>query len=135
VFEATLVSLAGGTLRAEVDGVRRTWRFAQDRVGVLHLQGAAAQPSAFVEPLLGATEDAADGDGSVRAPMSGRIVSVGVVVGDHVERGAPLLTLEAMKLQSPIAAPVSGTVRIVSVVQGEQVKSGQILVEIEPPPD
>jgi acetyl/propionyl-CoA carboxylase alpha subunit len=129
-FDFTLVSVTDRLLRAELDGIRRTWRYAHDPLGVLHLQ-AGAEPIAFVEPVRGASEEEADGDGRVRAPMSGRVVAVSVEVGDRVERGAPLLTLEAMKLQSPLAAPMNGVVSAVHVTEGEQVKGGQLLVEME----
>ena len=42
--------------------------------------------------------------------LPGRIVAVMVKDGDHVERGQPLVTLEAMKMEHVLIAPFDGTV-------------------------
>jgi len=73
------------------------------------------------------------GDGSLRAPMPGRVVQVLVAAGEVVERGAPVLIIEAMKMENELHAPVAGVVERVSVVEGEAVDAGQTLLEIEIP--
>ncbi len=71
--------------------------------------------------------------GSLVAPMPGRVVKVLVAVGDTVERGAPAVIVEAMKMENELHAPVSGVVRSVGVREGDTVDANQILVEIEAP--
>jgi biotin carboxyl carrier protein len=66
--------------------------------------------------------------------MSGKVITVSVAVGDVVSRGKVLLTLEAMKLQSPVESPLSGTVSAVRVSPDEQVQSGMVLFTVEPDP-
>src|SRR5215469_14243390 len=68
--------------------------------------------------------------GQVAAPTAGVISSVAVQVNHAVERGAKLLTLEAMKMQSNIYAPVSGRVAKVLVTAGQQVEAKDLLVAI-----
>lgn len=67
----------------------------------------------------------------VRPPMPGRVVRILAVVDQSVRRGAPLLILEAMKMQNEIPAPVEGTIREVRVREGDSVAVDDILVRIE----
>jgi 3-methylcrotonyl-CoA carboxylase alpha subunit len=48
-----------------------------------------------------------------------------------VEKGAPLLVLEAMKMEHTIAAPFSGRVARICFETGQQVGEGALLVEFE----
>jgi glutaconyl-CoA/methylmalonyl-CoA decarboxylase subunit gamma len=70
--------------------------------------------------------------GTITAPMSGRVVKIHVTVGEDLAPGAPVCTLEAMKMENEIAAPTGGTVRAVNVTAGETVRAGQILVNVGP---
>ncbi len=69
--------------------------------------------------------------GEVIAPMSGRVVAVKVTAGEQVEKGAPLLVLEAMKMHLAITAVAAGKVAELRVVEGEQVKARQLLARLE----
>jgi 3-methylcrotonyl-CoA carboxylase alpha subunit len=84
----------------------------------------------LVDPLAHAADDAVAGDGHLMAPMSGSIVAVLVKVGDAVARSAPLLILEAMKMEHTIAAPAAGTVTAIHFRQGDQVREGVVLIDI-----
>ena len=70
------------------------------------------------------------GDGVVRSPMPGKIVSVSVAVGDAVTKGQPITILESMKMENTIASPIAGTVSAVLVAAGDAVQHGQTLAEI-----
>jgi biotin carboxyl carrier protein len=67
----------------------------------------------------------------ITAPMSGRIVSLKVSPNKSVEKGQPLATLEAMKMENEIAAPKTGIVREVYVQSGALVKAGDKLCVLE----
>lgn len=60
-------------------------------------------------------------EGSLRAPMPGKVVSVLVKAGQQVEQGELLLTLEAMKMEHRIQAPYAGTVEVVYYKPGDTV--------------
>ncbi|MBK8065077.1 MAG: ATP-grasp domain-containing protein [Betaproteobacteria bacterium] len=66
--------------------------------------------------------------GSLAAPMPGRIVAVLVQAGARVEKGAPLVILEAMKMEHTITAPRAGTVSEIRHAAGEQVAEGSELI-------
>ena len=68
--------------------------------------------------------------GTVVAPMPGKIASVAVSLGQHVDERALLLVLEAMKMEHRIEAPLAGTVRELAVAQGAIVAAGEHLVTI-----
>jgi len=70
------------------------------------------------------------GDGVVRSPMPGKIVSVSVAVGASVTKGQPILVLESMKMENTIASPIDGTVSAVHVAAGDAVQHGQTMAEI-----
>lgn len=83
-----------------------------------------------VDPMTG--DDAADDTGGhLRAPMSGTIVAVLVQAGDSVARGAPLIVLEAMKMEHTIVATADGQVTAVNCAVGERVAEGADLVDVE----
>ena len=69
-------------------------------------------------------------DHSTSAPMPGLILKLLVKQGDVVAKGAPLLILEAMKMEHQIVAPFDGTVTAVNCKEGELVQPGVELVEV-----
>jgi biotin carboxyl carrier protein len=81
----------------------------------------------------GAAGQVGHGTTTVAAPMPGRIVAVPVTPGVPVERGQPVVVLEAMKMESTIAAPAAGVVSEVLVQPGQAVTQRQPLVRIDPP--
>jgi len=72
----------------------------------------------------------AAGDGKLRASMNGRVVAVMVAVGDTVEAGQPMVTLEAMKMEHVHAAPSSGRVTALHVKTGDQVAASRVVAEL-----
>jgi 3-methylcrotonyl-CoA carboxylase alpha subunit len=87
-----------------------------------------------VDPMVPSTveEGAARG---LRAPMPGRILELLAVPGAIVRKGAPLLVLEAMKIEHTMLAPAAGRLTEFRVAAGEQVAEGAELVSFEPTPD
>ena len=64
----------------------------------------------------------------LKAPMPGRVVSVAVTVGQSIEVGDPLLTLEAMKMETEIRAVADGVVVQVHITAGDAVNTGDVLL-------
>jgi 3-methylcrotonyl-CoA carboxylase alpha subunit len=69
--------------------------------------------------------------GRLTAPMPGKVVAIMVAAGDRVERGAPLVVLEAMKMEHTITAPVTGTVASLFYAVGDIVSEGVALISFE----
>jgi biotin carboxyl carrier protein len=90
--------------------------------------GAEAGPGQATAPGGQTAVEARDG---LFAPVPGKIVDVFVKPGDSVEEGAPLVVLEAMKMENELRAPKKGTVTAVLVKKGDTADRGQLLVGIE----
>jgi acetyl-CoA/propionyl-CoA carboxylase biotin carboxyl carrier protein len=63
--------------------------------------------------------------------MPGAVVAVHAAAGDAVTRGAPLLVVEAMKMEHTLVAPFDGVVRDLLVGKGDQVVLDQPLAHLE----
>ncbi len=79
----------------------------------------------------GPPTDSSEAGGLVTAPMPGKVVEVKVKVGDTVKKGAPMIVIEAMKMQNELGAPIDGIVREVGVKPGGTVEVGATLVVVE----
>ncbi|MGC1303623.1 MAG: biotin/lipoyl-containing protein, partial [Caulobacteraceae bacterium] len=93
---------------------------------------AEGEAYAFHDPVAGGPAADAATDGRVASPMPGRIVQVSAAVGAKVVRGAPLLTLEAMKMEHVLTAPFEGVVAELNAQVGDQVGEGATLVRLDP---
>jgi 3-methylcrotonyl-CoA carboxylase alpha subunit len=82
------------------------------------------------DPLAHAGQAESEG-GRLTAPMPGKIVAVLVSAGEAVEKGKPLLIMEAMKMEHTIAAPHAGTVSELLYAVGDQVAEGAQLLAFE----
>ena len=71
-------------------------------------------------------------EGSLLTPLPGTVVAVHVAAGQRVMRGAPLVTVEAMKMEHTLTAPYDGTVTRVAFGLKERVAAGSVLVELAP---
>jgi pyruvate carboxylase len=69
--------------------------------------------------------------GQIGAPIPGLVSSVAVELNQQVKKGAPLLVMEAMKMQSTVYAPVSGTVKQMLTEPGQHVEAKDLLMVIE----
>jgi 3-methylcrotonyl-CoA carboxylase alpha subunit len=69
---------------------------------------------------------------SIEAPLHGVVSQLHVALGDIVEKGAPVLQMEAMKLIHTLRAQVAGRVGHISCNVGDTVPAGAILIEITP---
>ena len=98
---------------------------------VLHVFGSGARALLTrIDPLAHADDEPAHA-GHLTAPMSGTVVAVLVKPGDTVDQGAPLIVLEAMKMEHTITAPAAGTVAAVNYAVGDRVAEGADLVDVD----
>ncbi|SNS36392.1 acetyl-CoA/propionyl-CoA carboxylase, biotin carboxylase, biotin carboxyl carrier protein [Geodermatophilus pulveris] len=101
--------------------------------GQLWLAGDGRVTALREHERLHAAEEGAAGDGAVTAPMPGTVTLVQVAVGDRVEAGAPLLVVEAMKMEHVLTAPLTGTVTELGVTAGHQVRLDERVAVVTPP--
>ena len=67
----------------------------------------------------------------IGASIPGAVAQIYVKVGDMVEEGQTVITIEAMKMETAASARMAGTVREICVAEGDTVKGGQLLMVIE----
>ena len=114
------VTLGEATFRVRAVRDGADWHlFRNGMHRVLRLQSAqtAPEPDAII--------------GSLAAPMPGKVLQVLVRPGDTIAKGAPLVILEAMKMEHTIAAPHDGRVAEIHFKAGEQVNEGVELLRLE----
>ena len=118
-----------GKLLAHIDDTAVSAR-ARTFDGVTHLFLAGLHHVfEWIDPYL---PDSGEGDrhGGLTAPMPGRIIAVLAKAGDAVARGAPLIVMEAMKMEHTITAPADAVVEKVLCANGDQVKEGMELLRL-----
>jgi len=134
-MQVALLEWDGTAVRFACDGLQEHAVCCRGEGGalLLHYRGT---PLHVVDATRAAVLRAQDaqGDGRLAASMTGRVVAVLAAVGDAVQAGQPLVTLEAMKMEHVHAAPVSGRVAALHVREGEQVTAGRVLADLERAP-
>lgn len=127
-YRLTLAPLESGKFRLSVDGRSHILTFARERVKrFVHVAG---QTVAY-EIAQTAAAPGRSAAGDLTAPMPGTVTQVLVKPGDPVQRGQPLLIVEAMKMEHVIRAPRAARVRAVRVGPGDQVDGGAVVAEID----
>jgi biotin carboxyl carrier protein len=69
------------------------------------------------------------GPNSLASPIAGSILKVFVAEGGEIEEKAPVVLMEAMKMETYIYAPKSGKIASVKVKKGDTVQAGDTLIE------
>lgn len=67
----------------------------------------------------------------LKSPMPGRILRFDINIGDTVQEGTPLLTLEAMKMENVIKAEGEGVVKAIVKSTEAVVDKGELIIEFE----
>jgi len=130
----------GDRLHLVVDGVRATWRVAattgavQDG-SVVYLHTGQEEAVVGLVPRFPPPRAADAEPGSCAAPMPGTVTAIHVEVGQEVDRGQALVTVEAMKVEHVLATPDPGAVEVIFVDVGQTVDEGDLLVRVRPEED
>ena len=134
-FEVNNVSLTGGTLSYEIDGLRHSIRVHIDGSTVT-LHGESGQIVLDVLTSNGVLQVSNEAGGisgnQVLAPMPGLVTEVLSNIDDRVNAGDPVAVIEAMKLLQTLTAPCDGVVSQINFIAGESVGLGAVLIEIKP---
>ncbi|PTY08306.1 acetyl-CoA carboxylase biotin carboxyl carrier protein subunit [Opitutaceae bacterium EW11] len=91
---------------------------------------APVSTSAAAPVAAPAAPKGASGPGDITSPLAGKLVSVDVKVGQAVEEGAQVATVEAMKMNTYIYAPKAGKVASILVNPGDGVEEGTVLLRL-----
>jgi 3-methylcrotonyl-CoA carboxylase alpha subunit len=119
-------------LEAEIRGSRELARIVESDSGLEIFRSGchtSLTPASTDDALQPTTEADA---GSLVTPLPGTVVAVHVTAGQSVERGAALITVEAMKMEHTVAAPYAGTVERMPFGLGDRVAAGSVLAELKP---
>ena len=126
-------------LRITVEG--KTYDVAVERVDAASSEGtvpairSTAPAAPVVRPAVAApaptpSAPTSAGPGDMTSPLAGIVQAIAVGVGAHVNEGDLVITLEAMKMYTPINATATGTIKAIHVKTGDAVEEGQPLVTI-----
>jgi 3-methylcrotonyl-CoA carboxylase alpha subunit len=85
----------------------------------------------WVDPFGGDDEEQV-GEDKIAAPLPGTVVALLAEEGATLEKGAPILTLEVMKMEQTLRAPFAGVLKKIKCKVGDIVQEGVELAEIEP---
>ncbi|MDD1787864.1 acetyl/propionyl/methylcrotonyl-CoA carboxylase subunit alpha [Burkholderia gladioli] len=132
--EALAFSWAAGAtpldLVVTIGGERGAGRVVGDGDNFHVFVDGTAESFVWENPLAHAG-DAEHGGGRLTAPMPGKVIAVLVEAGQKVEAGAPLIVMEAMKMEHTIGAPSAGVVAEVLYAVGDQVADGAQLITLD----
>jgi biotin carboxyl carrier protein len=128
-FEVTLLGRAGATA-VTADG--RVFTFFPTQGGlVAHPSRERLEVTARPRRAAAGASGHGAGESMVRAPMPGRVLKLLVGEGDAVSAGAPLVVVEAMKMENELLAARAGIVKRIRVQVGDTVERDSALLELE----
>ena len=105
------------------------WAYGDDDTDILFADGEAISV-AWRGGVAERTAGGASSDGSLRAPMPGKIVATPAKTGDTVTKGQPIIVLEAMKMEHALNAPFDGVVGEIGYAVGDQVGADAVLAKV-----
>ena len=131
-YALRVMTRGDSSFEVELEGrmQRLTIRLIGHNLELMRDGGHVRLRAARTEDTLQATAQA--DAGSLLTPLPGTVVAVHVSTGQQVVRGAPLLTIEAMKMEHTVTAPYAGTIERLPFGLADRVAAGAILVELSP---
>ena len=91
---------------------------------------SVATPAAAPAPAPKKAAPAPAGANDIVCPLAAVVVAVNVKEGQQVKAGDLLVTLEAMKMNTPVNSPADGTVSKICVSAGQSVNEGEVLLSL-----
>ncbi|MCB0334501.1 MAG: hypothetical protein KDD55_13440, partial [Bdellovibrionales bacterium] len=113
-----------------INGIRHKLQsfWTKDHKGWIQVGGTAVSLLRTWPTLKESTTSNAHGVNQLLSPLPGKILSLNAAVGQEVQQGDKLVTLESMKMEHPLEAPRSGTIASIGVQEGDVIESGTLLV-------
>jgi len=120
---------ADGLWHVTLDGIQHTARIFSDARDRSIWVSTDTGIHVFTRPLADASLTPGLEGAEVLAPMPGSVVDIKVETGDAVEQGAPIVVVEAMKMEHVLTAPAAGIVTV-TAVEGAQVALDEVLATV-----
>jgi len=86
--------------------------------------------SGAVATKVGRTKAESGNNKHVAAPLPGMIATLAVKEGQSVQKGSPLVSIEAMKMETMITANEDGIIKKIHISSGNQVDAKDLLIEM-----
>ncbi|MCP1328667.1 acetyl-CoA carboxylase biotin carboxyl carrier protein subunit, partial [Halomonas sp. 707D4] len=126
-FEGALSTLTGDAVAITLDGHRRRYQ-AQLDGDTLVLAEPEGETRLRWQRLDALNHAGREAEASFTAPMHGTVVALLVEPGAPVEKGTPLMVMEAMKMEHTLSAPADGIVEQFRFAAGDSVGQGDVLL-------
>ncbi|MFG6666382.1 acetyl/propionyl/methylcrotonyl-CoA carboxylase subunit alpha [Halomonas sp. HNIBRBA4712] len=127
-FEGALASLTGDAVAITLDGHRQRFQTQLDG-DTLVLAQPEGETRLRWQRLDALNHAGREAEASFTAPMHGTVVALLVEPGAPVEKGMPLMVMEAMKMEHTLSAPADGAVEQFRFAAGDSVGQGDVLLE------
>ena len=123
--EVEIISISSSQMTIASNGLRQTIEYHFD-LDDLWIQ-SAGQTHVIRESSPFTSSEVEEDSMDILASMLGKIVAVHVQVGEAVQKGTAICTIEAMKMEHQMCAKADGLLQDLHVKIGDQVKAGQLL--------
>jgi biotin carboxyl carrier protein len=127
-MEHLRITVDGKTYEVVVEKIGSESSAPPPRAAMPVASSAAHKPAAPAPPATKPSASVAAGD--VPSPLAGIVQAIALAEGSTVQEGDEVLTLEAMKMYTPITATAGGTISKIHVKVGDAVEEGQPLYTI-----
>jgi glutaconyl-CoA/methylmalonyl-CoA decarboxylase subunit gamma len=126
-YEAKILSYTADKAKVNVNGVDYEIDIEQENIHLKEPQLKSEKSFVNPGPVPVKTSD----KNGIIAPIPGIILEVHKKVGDYVDAGTVIFTVEAMKMESELVAQVSGKISEINTEKGKSVLEGDVLAVIE----
>ncbi|XKF14475.1 acetyl/propionyl/methylcrotonyl-CoA carboxylase subunit alpha [Halomonas sp. BLK-85] len=130
-LNASLQQLAGDAVAVTLDGHRQRLqaRLVGDERNLVVLSDPAGETRLFWRRIDAIDHGHHEAESTLTAPMHGTVVTLLVAPNQAVEKGMPLMVMEAMKMEHTMTAPADGYVAAFHFSAGDTVGQGDVLLE------
>ncbi|MDR5903330.1 acetyl/propionyl/methylcrotonyl-CoA carboxylase subunit alpha [Halomonas icarae] len=129
---ARIQHLEGDAVAVTLDGHRRRLQARLADNGVVVMADASGETRLFWRRIDAIDHGHHETESTLTAPMHGTVVALLVEPGQKVEKGMPLMVMEAMKMEHTMTAPADGHVESFHFAAGDTVGQGDVLLEFAP---
>ncbi|KPQ23370.1 MAG: 3-methylcrotonyl-CoA carboxylase alpha subunit [Halomonas sp. HL-48] len=128
---ASLQPLSGDAVAITLDGHRRRLQARRDG-HVVVIADPSGETRLFWRRIDAIDHGHHEAESNLTAPMHGTVVALLVEPGASVEKGMPLMVMEAMKMEHTMTAPADGSVASFHFQPGDTVGQGDVLLDFAP---